>query len=46
MLTILYFLVNTKTLMLLVGRTSKFTNEMMIPYLMYWTYAHMDFLFR
>ena len=38
-------LVNTKTLMLFMGRTYEFTNDMMIPYLTYWTYAHMDVQF-
>ena len=38
----LYLVVNTKTIMRIVYYTYKFTNEIIIPHLMYWVYAHMD----
>ena len=46
MLTILYLLVNNKALMMFVGCTYEFTNDMTTPYLMYWTYAQMYVCFR
>ena len=45
MLTVLYLLVNTKTLMLAMELTYEFTNRNTIPYFTYWTYSHMDLLF-
>ena len=42
MLTILYLLVNNKTLMLSVDRNYEFTSGMMIPYLTHLPYAKMD----
>ena len=42
MLTILYFLVNTKPLILVMNRTYEFTTGITIPHLMYRTYEQMD----
>ena len=45
MLTILYLLVNNKTIMLAVDRTYEFTSVTTIMYLTYWTYAQIGVLF-
>ena len=42
MLTILYFFVNTKTLMMALDCYYDFTSGVVIPYLTHWTYAQMD----
>ena len=46
MLTLLYLLVCTRTLIMFEGRTCDFTSGMKIPCLMYSTYDHMDVCFR
>ena len=46
MLSILYLSFNTKTLVLYAERTYDCTSGMMIPYLMYQSYAKMDVWFR
>ena len=45
MLTILYLLVNTKTIMLALYRTYEFTSGMKVLYLTYWTLAQISVRF-
>ena len=45
MLNQLYFLFNTKTLLLVVERTYEFPSGVTILYLTYFTYAQMDVFF-